>query len=70
MGPRVCQLLATLCVALSHTPFVLGDTDQTGGFCLRTLSFGRPMTIMGLVFDMVAISCDVEGPIHEESGDV
>jgi hypothetical protein len=42
----VCQLLATLCAALSLTLFALGGADLTGGFCLRTLSFGRPTTIV------------------------
>jgi hypothetical protein len=41
MGPRVCQLLATLCVTLSLTLFDLGGIDLTSGFCLRTLSFGN-----------------------------
>jgi hypothetical protein len=45
-GPRVCQLLATLCVSLFLALFALGGANPTDGFCLRTLSFGRPMTIM------------------------
>jgi hypothetical protein len=35
--------MATLCVALSLTLFALGGVDLTGGFCLRPLSFGRPL---------------------------
>jgi hypothetical protein len=35
MGFRVCQLLATLRVALSLTLFALGGTDPIGRFYLR-----------------------------------
>jgi hypothetical protein len=66
MGRQVYQLLATLCVALSLTLFALGIADSTGGFCLRTLSFSRPTTIMGPILDMVAVFHDVEGVICEE----
>jgi hypothetical protein len=65
MGPRVCQLLATLwhtlCVALSLTLFALGGTDPASEFYLRTVSFSRHMTIVGPVLDMVVVSLDVEG---------
>jgi hypothetical protein len=37
----VCQLIDTLCVALSLALFALGGADPTGGFCLRTLSIDR-----------------------------
>jgi hypothetical protein len=43
-------------------------TDPAGRFCLRTLRFGRPTTIMEVILDMVAISCDVEGMTCGESG--
>jgi hypothetical protein len=49
-------MLATLYVALSLALFALGGADSTGGFYLRTLSFGRPMIIMGPVLDTVVIS--------------
>jgi hypothetical protein len=42
----VCQLLATLCVALSLAMFALGGADPTGGLFLRTLSIGRPTAIV------------------------
>jgi hypothetical protein len=51
------------CVSLSLTLFPLGGADLTDRFYLRNLSFGRPTIIMGPVFDMVAISHGVEGPI-------
>jgi hypothetical protein len=38
--------LATICVTLSLALFALGDADLTDGFCLRTLNFGRPTTIV------------------------
>jgi hypothetical protein len=34
MGPQVCQLLATLYVALFIALFALGGADLTGGFFL------------------------------------
>jgi hypothetical protein len=49
-------LLAILCETLSLALFGLGGTDPASGFCLRTLSFGRPMPIVGPVLDMVAVS--------------
>jgi hypothetical protein len=67
MGPRVCQLLTTHCVALSLVLFALGGANSTGEFCLRTLSFSRPTKIVGPILDMVAISYTIEGPIREES---
>jgi hypothetical protein len=65
IGPRVCQLLATLYVALSLALFALGGADPTGGFCLRTVSFSRPMTITGSILDTVAVSHAVEGVVCE-----
>jgi hypothetical protein len=67
MGPRVCQLLATVYVILSLALFALFGADSTGGFCLRTLSFSKPTAIVGLIFDMTVVSHAVQGPIHEES---
>jgi hypothetical protein len=55
----MCQLLATLCVALSLTLFTLGGANPTDRFCLRTLSYCRPMAIVGPVLDTIAISYDV-----------
>jgi hypothetical protein len=66
MGPQVCQLLATLCVSLSLTLFAMGSGDPTGRFYLRTLSFSRPMTIMGPILDTVVVSRVVERMICEE----
>jgi hypothetical protein len=66
MGPRVCQLLATLYVTLSLTLFPLGGANPTGRFCLHTVSFSKPIAIMGSVLDMVLISHAVEGVICEE----
>jgi hypothetical protein len=45
-GSCVCQLLATLSVALSLALFALGGADPTNRFCLGTLSLGRPTTII------------------------
>jgi hypothetical protein len=41
-------LLATLCVTLNLALFAHGGADPTGEFCLRTLSYCRPTTIVGL----------------------
>jgi hypothetical protein len=54
--PRKCQLLATLCVALSLALFALGGADPTGEFCLRTLGFVGPSAIMSPIFYMIAVS--------------
>jgi hypothetical protein len=56
MGPRMHQLLATLCVASSLALVALGSSDLTFGFCHRILSFGRPLRIKGSVGDMTSIS--------------
>jgi hypothetical protein len=66
MGPRVCQLLATLCVTLSLALFALSGADPTGRLCLRTLSFSRPTAIMGPILDTVIVSRSIEGVICEE----
>jgi hypothetical protein len=68
MGPRMHQLLITLCVTSSLSLFALGGSDLTGGICLRTLSCCRPTVIMGPVLDTVAISRDVEGASFKEFG--
>jgi hypothetical protein len=60
MGPWVCKLLTTLCVALSLALFALGRADLVGGFFLRTLSV-RP------VLATVVVSHTVEGLICKES---
>jgi hypothetical protein len=57
------MLLAIICVTLSPALFALGSTNPTGSFYLRTLSFSRPMTIMGPILDMVSISHSVDGMI-------
>jgi hypothetical protein len=68
MGPQMCLLLATLCVASSLALFALGYSDLTGGFCLRTLSCHRPTTIVGPILDTIVVSHDVEGTSCEELG--
>jgi hypothetical protein len=60
--------MATLGVALSLTLFSLGGANSTCKFCLRTLIFGRPMTIFGPVLDMIVVSSAViAGTMCEES---
>jgi hypothetical protein len=56
-----------LCHFVPHS-LALVSTDPTYGFCLRTLIFGRPTTTMGLVLDIVAISCDAADMMCEEFG--
>jgi hypothetical protein len=68
MGPQLRQLLATLCVASSLALFTWGGADPTGGFCIRTLSYSRPMANMGPILDMVAVSHDLAGASCEELG--
>jgi hypothetical protein len=48
-------------VSLSLTLFALGSADLGGGFCLRTLSFGRPKAILEPVLDTVVVSCVAVG---------
>jgi hypothetical protein len=59
MGPRMCYMLATLCVASSLAMVALDSSDLTGGFCLGTLSFAGPLTIVGPIWDMISVSCAV-----------
>jgi hypothetical protein len=68
MASRACQLLATLCVALSLALFAQGSTDPTGGFYLQTLSYCRHTSIMGPVLDTVVVSHDVVGASCEKLG--
>jgi hypothetical protein len=68
MGSQVRQLLATLCVTLSHTLFALGGADSTDGFCHRTLSYSRSTTIVGPILDTVDVSHFVMGTLCEELG--
>jgi hypothetical protein len=68
MGPRMHQLLATLCVTLSFALFTRGGTDPTGGFCVRTLTCCRPTIFLGPILDMVAISRGVASASCEELG--
>jgi hypothetical protein len=60
------HLLATLCVDLSLTLFALDSSNSTGGFCIKTLTYCRPTTIMGPILDKVGVSCNVEGTSCEE----
>jgi hypothetical protein len=46
MGLWMCQLVATPCVASSLALVALGGSDLSGGFCLRTLSIGRPTVVV------------------------
>jgi hypothetical protein len=66
MGPQAHQLLATLCVTLSLSPFALGGADLAGTFCLRTLSYSRPTIIVEPVLDTIAISHAVVGALCRE----
>jgi hypothetical protein len=50
MGLRMCHLLATLCVASSLVLVALGGSDPISGFCLRILSFGKPLGNCGAHF--------------------
>jgi hypothetical protein len=50
MGHWVRQILAILCVASSLALVALDGSDPTGGFHLRTLSFGRPHDNRGTRF--------------------
>jgi hypothetical protein len=68
MGTRVRQLLATLYVALSLTLFALGGANPTGGFGLITLSYSRPMIIVGPILNTVVVSCIVVGTLCEALG--
>jgi hypothetical protein len=60
--------LATLCVALSLALFALGGSNLAVGFYLRTLSYSRPTTIVGLILDMVVVSRVVVGTSCKELG--
>jgi hypothetical protein len=61
MGPRMCQMLATLCVTSALALVALGGSNLTAGFHLGTLSVVGPSTIVVPILDTVAISLDVEG---------
>jgi hypothetical protein len=61
-------MLATLCVASSLALFTWGGTDPAGGFCLRTLSCCRPMTIVWPILHMVVVSHNVADMSCEELG--
>jgi hypothetical protein len=45
-GPGCAYCGPPFCIILSLALFALGGADPTGEFCLRTLSFSRPMTIL------------------------
>jgi hypothetical protein len=68
MGSRTCQLVATIYVASSQALFARGGADLAGGFCLQTLSYRRPTTIMGPALDMDVVSHDVVGMSCMELG--
>jgi hypothetical protein len=68
MGPLMCQMLATLCVASSLTLFALGGSDPTGGFHLGTLRVAGPSAIMGPILDTIVVYHNVEGALYEELG--
>jgi hypothetical protein len=50
MGLQMRQLLATLYLTSSRALVALGGSDPTSGFCLRTLSFDRPLDSHGAHF--------------------
>jgi hypothetical protein len=58
-GARMCQLLAIPCVASSLALVARGDSDLTSRLCLGTLSYRRPMTIVGPILDTFTVSDDV-----------
>jgi hypothetical protein len=51
---------------LSLALFALGGADPAGEFCLGTLSFNRPTTIVGPILDIVVISLVAVGMMCEE----
>jgi hypothetical protein len=63
MGPRMRQLLATICVASSLALVALGGSDPIDGFRIGTLSFGRPLDNRGPILDTIVVSRDVEGGV-------
>jgi hypothetical protein len=68
---RKCQLLATLCVALSLAFIALGGVDPISKFCLRTLSFAGPSLITEPICDTVALShAIIAGTMYEGWGGV
>jgi hypothetical protein len=64
----MCQMLATLCVALSLALVALGGSDPTSRFHFKTLRVAGPLTIMGHVFNTVDVSCDVKDASCNELG--
>jgi hypothetical protein len=54
MSLQMRQLLAIHCVTSSLALVTLGSSDMTSGFCLRTLSFGRPHAHRGTCFGYCA----------------
>jgi hypothetical protein len=52
MGLRMCQLVATLCVASSLTLVALGNSDPLMGFAFEPCTFTDPTAIMGPILDM------------------
>jgi hypothetical protein len=56
MGSRMCQMLDTLCVALSLTLVALGGSDPILRFWLGTLSVRGPSAIMGPIWDTIFVS--------------
>jgi hypothetical protein len=68
LGLGYRQLLTILCITLSLALFSLGGADSASGFCLRTLSFSRPTTIVGPILDRVVVSHDVKGMTCDETG--
>jgi hypothetical protein len=67
-GPRLRQMLATLCVTSSLAPVALDDSNPTNGFRLGTLSVAGPSAIVGPILDTIAVSRNVEGASCEELG--
>jgi hypothetical protein len=48
--------------------FAQGGAELTGGFCLKTLSYCGPTSIMGPILNTVVVSHDVAGVSCEELG--
>jgi hypothetical protein len=56
MGLRMCQLLATICVTSSLALVTLDGSDLTRESRLQTLSFGKPLSNRGPIWDMTSVS--------------
>jgi hypothetical protein len=71
MGPLIVPIASNPLCCFVPCSICSGDADPTSEFCLRTLSIGRPTTIVGPILDTVAVShAIVAGTMCEETGGV